>query len=111
MMLKNQRYKKNSNSKNIFIFFLQTIKTSIDYYGFKKFIPERYYKKVWQDNQKFMFERHLYSKDFFKFIKGVTNALELPKITKENSMKGYYEHYDQIPAQTKSVYRKLIDIE
>lgn len=47
----------------------------VDYYSLKRFIPSKVYQKVWEDNHKFMFERHIYTEDYFKFIKDVCNTL------------------------------------
>lgn len=52
----------------------------IDYYNLKRFVPANIYKKVWEDNHKFMFERHIYNDEFFKFINDVCNILKLPQM-------------------------------
>ena len=48
--------------------------TNIDFYKFQKYIPPHLQKEVWEDNQNFMFEQHLYSEDLNNFITFITNT-------------------------------------
>lgn len=53
-----------------------------DYFMLKRFIPSNIYKKVWEENHKFMFERHLYNEDFFEFFKEICKSLTFPEVDK-----------------------------
>lgn len=52
----------------------------VDFYDLKKFVPKRVFKMVWEDNHKFMLERHLYCDDFFKFIKDIIQSVKTPSL-------------------------------
>lgn len=43
--------------------------TQLEYNQFDKYIPQDLYHEIWWDNHKFMFEKHIYCEDFFRFIK------------------------------------------
>jgi len=45
----------------------------VDYYSFRKYIPPKVYKEVWERNHEFMFERHIYNNRFFNFIYKLAN--------------------------------------
>jgi len=82
---------------------------NVDYYMLKKFVPARVYKKVWDDNHKFMFERHIYHEDFFKFIKDVCTTLKLPEMPKDVITIIHPEHQLIHPDTAASVH-KLVGI-
>ena len=77
----------------------------------KRIFPERIYKKVWEDNHNFMFERHLYDEDFFKFIKEVCNCIELPDLSPTKNMSNHiYKNYKDISEDRRSIYKKIIQM-
>ena len=92
------------------IFLAEQTSYYIDYYMLKRVFPERVYEKVWDDNHKFMFERHLYSEDFFRFIKEVCNCIELPDLSQKNLLNFIYKNHKAIPEETQAIYKNLIQI-
>jgi len=82
----------------------------VDYYTFtKRFVPAAVYKKVWEDNHKFMFERHIFNEDFFKFIKDVTSSVKLPDFS-PTPMSPIYADYHLIPQETVFTIKNLVII-
>lgn len=95
-------------------------KTEIDFYNLKKFVPKRIYKMVWEDNHKFMLERHLYCDDFFKFIKDIVQSVKTPSLlyidnsgpSGSNSIKYMliYDKWQNIDSSTQDLYINVIKI-
>jgi len=75
----------------------------VDYYSIKRFVPARIYKKVWEDNHKFMFERHIYNDDFFRFFKEVCNSLKLPPLPPNHVGQINPEHVNLSPETKKNI--------
>lgn len=63
-----------------------------------------------------MVERHIYSDDFFKFIRDLVSSVQLPELYTfdpvSNSMKYnlIYEKHEEIPDETKKTYINLIRV-
>jgi len=72
------------------------------------FVPAPVYKNVWEDNHKFMFERHLYNEDFFKFIREVSNSIKMPALNEQNVHNFLYKDYKEISEKSKEGYLTII---
>lgn len=80
----------------------------IDYYNIDKWIPPTVYNKVWNDNHKFMFERHLYNEDFFKFINDVCNVMNLPTMPQNHKGFIHPDHSKQTEESRKMIQNLII---
>lgn len=87
------------------------IEAYVDFYKFKPYLPDDIYKQVWVDNNKFMVEKHMFSEEFFKFIREITGAVETPVLNKQNMELGYYKDYDKLPAEVRNIFKILIDVQ
>ena len=94
-------------------------KIEIDFNNLKKFIPKRIYKMVWEDNHKFMLERHLYCDDFFRFIKDIVQSVKTPSLLyidntnpQQSTIKYMliYDKWQQVETQTQELYVSVIKI-
>ena len=95
-------------------------KVELDFYNLKKYIPKRIYKMAWEDNHKFMLERHLYCDDFFKFIKDIVASVKTPNlfyidnsVPQGNSSIKYmlvYDKWQSIDNNTQELYVSVIKI-
>ena len=56
-----------------------------------------------------MFERHLYTDEFYMFIKEITSSVELPNLTPENLENRFYKH--EIDEETRKIFICTIDIQ
>ncbi len=45
--------------------------TFVDFYGLEPRVPEKLHQEVWEDNTNFLFERQIYSTEFFVFVHNV----------------------------------------
>ncbi|CAK70549.1 unnamed protein product (macronuclear) [Paramecium tetraurelia] len=63
----------------------------------KQFISEALYGEIQYDNHKFMMERHIYSDEFFRFVKEIAEAYPFPPqyqlITNADQLPEYYGIY------------------
>lgn len=50
----------------------------VPYYGFQENVPEDIFKKIWLDNNKFSFEKYIFSDEFFTFVREVMGSVKLP---------------------------------
>lgn len=78
----------------------------LEYPQIDKYIPAGLYYEVWMDNHRFMFERHAYSEDFFKFLRelsdGYTCPADFEKLKNLDQVlpyEGIYVRYHEIPEQ------------
>ncbi|KRW99755.1 Armadillo-type fold [Pseudocohnilembus persalinus] len=98
--------KKNDEGK------LEQIEMKVPYYdmGEVDYKNMSIYKHVWQDNQQFMVERHIFNPQLFKFIKDLCQQVQIPELTPENTSEGYYSEWKSISEGQKKAYISLIDI-
>ncbi|CAD8095799.1 unnamed protein product [Paramecium sonneborni] len=66
-------------------------------------IPDSLYQEIWHDNHRFMMERHIYSDEFFRFVKEIGEAFPFPQdyilITNPEQIPQYfgiYNNYQQM---------------
>ena len=57
-----------------------------------------------------MFERHIYNEEFFKFIKQISNGLDLPDLNSNNTTNHIYNDHANIPYDKKQICHNLIRI-
>ncbi|CAD8066392.1 unnamed protein product [Paramecium primaurelia] len=61
-------------------------------------IPDSLYQEIWHDNHRFMMERHIYSEEFFRFVKEIGEAFPYPKdytlITNPEQIPQYFGIYN-----------------
>jgi len=82
-----------------------------DFYKLQNHVSPTVYKSVWGDNHKFMFERHIYTDDFFKFVKEVCNTLKLPEeILNTQTVNSVYPKHNLLSPQIKESMNGLTNI-
>jgi hypothetical protein len=48
-----------------------------------------------------MLEKHLYNEEFFRFVRDITNTLQVPIMSKEDYAIGYCKNYESISQETR----------
>ncbi|KRX05033.1 hypothetical protein PPERSA_06667 [Pseudocohnilembus persalinus] len=70
-------------------------------------------QEVWLDNHQFLLQRFCYNEQFFDFINGVLNSLQLPAGLNsdeiENLNPQIYKDYQTIPKETKNMLNALVN--
>ena len=82
----------------------------LDYFNIKPFVQKGIHQKVLQDNSSFMFERHLFNEQFFKFVSELLNSIKLPELTPSIYSIGYEPAYESIDKPQKRLFCQLIEI-
>ena len=90
--------------------FTQNGTVSLPFPAVRPYVPERFHSVVSKDNAKFMFERLLFSGEFFKFVGQILGIIELPTLTPNIYSLGFEPDFENQPLATRKLQEEMIEI-